>query len=163
MSREAQERWLEIDDPEVSAAMLEARVEQRLQQRRAELGPVTRSFPAFQARTLHDDEEPVGQEQLQTLLDQIAQASPPTEPDLAPSPVTQLPFVGRLWGLLRSQTHELVLFYVNRHLAHQAKINHATEQALRELGALLAQQGARIDSLETRLAKLEQRDEQDDG
>lgn len=163
MNREAQESWIEIDDPEISAAQLEARIEERLEQRRAALGPVMRSFPAFQVDRPQDDMAAAGQGRLQSLLDQLALATPPTAAHLAPSPVTRLPVVGRLWSLLRGQTHELVLFYVNRHLAHQAKVNHAIERALRELSALLAQQDARIDELQARLDELDRSGEQNDG
>lgn len=165
MNNSRQEGWITIDDPQVTAAALEARVEARLARHRAELGRVTRRFPSFQGGSLDEGGEGnVAHGALQDVLRQLETAPPPaTDAALAPSPATRLPLLGRLWRLARRQAHELVLFYVNRHLAHQTRVNHLAARALRELGAQLAQQEARIEALEARLAEQQRSDEQADG
>lgn len=157
MSREQRERWITIEDPKLSSEALAARVEAQLAQRRQQLGPVTQRFPDFQAQPSEVDVEDSG-EALQEALRQLQTLPPPpTQAALAPSLVTRLPLLGRLWRLIRGQTHELVLFYVNRQLAHQTKTNHLVFTALRAMRTQLAQQKAHRAALESRLTTLEAR------
>ena len=52
-----------------------------------------------------------------------ASAQVDTDPLLVDSPSTQIPVIGRLWSSIRGAAHNLVLFYVNRSIAHQTNIN----------------------------------------
>jgi hypothetical protein len=169
MNPEWQEPWIEISDPQISAEELAAQVEQRLQQRRAELGPVTRHFPVFQLQA-PELESNAGQQsdarytRLRDALRQLQELPPPpTHAVLAPSPATRLPLVGRFWQLLRSQAHQLVLFYVNRQLAHQAQSNLLAANVLKELSALLLAQQQELDQLRARLEERDQGQEQAGG
>ena len=162
MSEQKHEPWLEINDQQLSAETLEARIEERLRQRRAELGPVSRHFPTFQAQAPVPQATAAGEnnQRLHDVLRQLQQLPPPaTHPALSSSPATRLPLLGRFWALMRSQAHQLVLFYVNRHLAHQAQTNHLVSNALHELGALLLAQQQEVERLQARLSALEQNDE----
>ena len=170
MKTEHNEPWIEIDDALETSASLSARVEEQLQQHHAELGAVSRQFPTFHGQTPDLDnltgegQAPLQFSQLRDTLRQLQELPPPaTNIVLVPSPVTRLPLVGRFWRLVRSQAHRLVLFYVNRHLAHQAQTNHMLSTALHQLSALLLAQQQQIDRLHARLHELEQSREQSDG
>ena len=83
-----------------------------------------------------------------------------TEPMLAPSPATRVPFLGKLWGLIREQAHGLPLFYVNRHagminrinshllsaIGGLAQTNHAQQKTIAQLQAEIEQLKAKQDS-----------------
>lgn len=68
----------------------------------------------------------------------------------------RLPLVGPLVQRLRAALHELVLFYLNRQAARQARVN---EQTARALAALVRDLEAEIAALRARLAELEARGE----
>lgn len=162
MSEKQHDRWLEIDDSEISSDALAARVEERLQARREELGPVSRQFPVFHAQP-SDPDETVAHSEMRDILRQLQELpEPPTHATLAPSPATRLPLFGRLWQLVRSQTHQLVLFYVNRHVAHQARQNHLVANALRRLSASVNAQQQEIERLQARLETLDSTSQQAD-
>lgn len=65
---------------------------------------------------------------------------------------TQVPLIGGLIQRLRTALHELVLFYVNRLAARQARVNYQTSRAitllLRDLEAEVRELRARVESLE---------------
>ena len=65
---------------------------------------------------------------------------------------TRLPLVGGLVQRVRAVLHELVLFYVNRLAAKQARVNY---QASRAMTMLLRDLEAEIQELRTRLQVLE--------
>lgn len=162
MSEKQRDLWLDIDDGEISSETLAARVEERLKTRREQLGPVARHFPAFQARVAEAGNPPAPAE-MRDILRQLQELpDPPTHATLAPSPATRLPFLGRFWQLIRSQTHELVLFYVNRHVAHQTRPNHLIITALHRLGATVQAQQQEIERLQARIEALEAMSEQAD-
>ncbi len=161
MTKNKQDLWLELNDEETSSAALAARVEERVKARREQLGPVSRRFPTFQAET--PDLDQATSLEVQDILRQLQELpEPPTHATLAPSPATRLPVFGRLWQLIRSQTHELVLFYVNRQVAHQARYNHLLSNALRKLSATVQAQQNEIERLQARLERLESAPEQTD-
>lgn len=157
MSHEQRETWISLEDPQLSSEALAARVEAQLTRRRQKLGPVTLRFPNFQAQPLEIDEAGRGKALQEALRQLQTLPPPPTQATLAPSPATRLPLLGRLWRLIRAQTHELVLFYVNRQLAHQTQTNHLVLRALQTMRTQLAQQEAHRAALESRLATLEAR------
>ena len=169
MNTEQNEPWIEMDDALETSASLARRVEEQLQQRQAKLGPVSRRFPSFQGETPGmggegDEAAPLRYARLRDTLRQLQELPPPpTNAALASSPATRLPLLGRFWQLVRSQAHQLVLFYVNRHLAHQTQANHLLSNALHELSALLLAQQQEIDRLQNRLQEMDQNREQADG
>ena len=65
---------------------------------------------------------------------------------------TQVPLIGRLVQRVRAALHELVLFYVNRLAARQARVNYQTSRAItllvRDLEAEVRELRARVESLE---------------
>lgn len=161
MNEKKDELWLELDDSEITSNALAARVEERVKARREQLGSVSRSFPTFQAKApVLDRATPLEMQDLMRQLQELPE--PPTHATLAPSPATRLPLFGRLWQLIRSQTHELVLFYVNRHVANQAQQNHLLSSALRHLSAIVQTQQQQIERLQARLDGLESTSEQTD-
>lgn len=163
MTDKQHDPWLEIHDSEISSVTLAARVEERLKARREQLGPVSRHFPTFQDQALDLAEGALADVNMRELLRQLQELpAPPTHAILAPSPATRLPLLGRLWQLVRSQTHELVLFYVNRHVAHQAQRNHLLSNALNQLNATIQAQKQEMERLEARLEALEAAFEQTD-
>ena len=72
---------------------------------------------------------------------------PETTPLLVPSPSTRLPLLGPLWQTIRRSAHELVLFYVNRHIAHNSILHNHLINILNEQTRLMQQQQAEIEQL----------------
>ena len=70
-----------------------------------------------------------------------------TKPNLAPSPATSTPILGRLWGRIRGQMHELVLFYVNRYGSSSSRVGGQLIEAIEELTAIVEAQQAEIEKL----------------
>lgn len=157
MSHEQHKTWISLEDPQLSSEALAARVEMQLTRRRRELGRVTQRFPDFQTKPSEIDEDANGEALREALRQLQTLPPPPTQATLAPSLVTRLPLLGRLWRLIRAQSHELVLFYVNRQLAHQTQTNHLVFRALQAMHTQMAQQAAQMTALESRLATLETR------
>lgn len=154
MSSAQNRPWIEIDDPQLSSAELVQRVEARFKKRLDDLGPVDRHFPSFDpsASLPESDNQEEYTAMMRYYLQNLEQQEPPdTTPTLAPSPATRLPIVGRLWQLVRREAHQLVLFYVNRHLAHQTRLNNEIAGALREMAALLRAQDEEIQRLRAEL------------
>lgn len=76
-----------------------------------------------------------------------------TAPNLASSPATSVPILGKLWGRIRGQMHELILFYVNRSGATSGRVDGQLIQAIETLSNIVAQQQAEIESLKRELEK----------
>ena len=75
----------------------------------------------------------------------LAQAE--TKANLSPSPATATPVFGKLWGRIRGQMHDLVLFYVNRLGGTTGRVDSQLIEAIEELTALVEQQQAEIEAL----------------
>ena len=142
--------WLVIHDEHITSEALVAEVERRVAERRARLGPVDLVFPTF-GHVSTFPEPPAGSRIDPHLYYYLKQAnnSPASavEPVLAPSPATQLPVVGRLWSRIRGQVHSLVLFYVNRAVRDQSRLNVELISTLNELTRVVQEQQAEIDAL----------------
>jgi hypothetical protein len=63
-----------------------------------------------------------------------------------------VPVLGRLWQRVRSQAHQLVLFYVNRQAAQATKAQYELLAALQALAVESARQREAIAQLEQTLA-----------
>jgi hypothetical protein len=128
---------LEIHDPEVDPQALMDEIRQRIENRRAELGYEERTFPSFgDAVPFPDppDDLPYSADlyhhlrQANMLYEEVE-----TEPILAHSAALRMPALGGLWKLIRQQTHSLVLYYVNRSLAHQVTVDRHLISVLNQL------------------------------
>jgi len=141
---------IEIDDPEIDPARIVECIRARIRARRAELGYEGHVFPSFGVTAYpgEPDDLPYDRDlyyHLQLANETYTQAE--TEAVLAPSPATGVPMLGRLWGLVRREMHNLVLFYVNRALAHQTDVNRHLVSVLNQLTALSEEQQRTILSL----------------
>ncbi len=128
---------IEIHDPEIDPQALMADIRRRIQTRRLEAGYDNRTFPAFGAAMVCP-EPPEGQPYSPDLYHHLRQVNSlysevETTSILAPSPATRVPILGRFWKLIREQAHGLVLFYVNRNISHQVKINRHLVSVLNQL------------------------------
>lgn len=150
--------WLELHDAEITADHLTSRIETRIQQRRAELGEVKRTFPTF-GFIAAMPQPPAAGDYSATLYHHLRQLNEletaDTTPILVDSPSTRLPLLGPLWQLIRRAAHELVLFYVNRHIAHTTISQNHLVNILNEQTGLLQQQQAEIEKLQREVEKLQ--------
>jgi hypothetical protein len=155
----AGQTWIEVHDEQFTSEALAAELERRVAARRAELGSVDLILPTF-GRISTFPEPPAGRvydANLYYHLKQANQARPAVlEPLLAPSPATRLPVLGRLWGLIRGEMHQLILFYVNRAASSQNRLNTDVVSTLNELTRLCQVQGAEIERLRDELQRLKE-------
>jgi hypothetical protein len=77
-------------------------------------------------------------------------------PILAPSPATRVPLLGRVWSLIRSQAHQLILFYLNRSAAHTIEVHGQMVCILNELTRVTIEQQTRLQQLEQEVQQLRQ-------
>lgn len=149
--------WIEIHDEQITSEALAHEIEQRVTRRRAQLGSVNLVFPTFGHVSTYPEPPPgtLVDANLYYYLKQANQTpSPAVEPILAPSPATRMPFVGRLWGLIRREMHNLVLFYVNRAVRDQNQLNVNLISALNEMTRVVQAQQAEIDTLRAEIRRL---------
>lgn len=141
--------WIEIHDEVITSEELVEEVERRVARRRLELGPVNLVFPTFGHVSTFP--EPAGNVTNPNLYYYLKQAnrtpSPAVEPILVASPATRTPVLGRLWGRIRGEMHNLVLFYVNRSIRDQSQINVNLVSALNELTRTVQAQQDEIEQL----------------
>ena len=153
------ETWLELHDPEISSADLVAEIEMRVQLRREELGQVRLVFPTFGTVSSYP-EPPTDRPYNPNLYHHLRQANemepPVTAPVLADSPSTQVPFLGRFWQLIRSQVHELVLFYVNRYVGYETQLDNHIISSLNEMTRVIQVQQEEIDILRNEVEVLKE-------
>lgn len=142
--------WIEIHDESITSEELVAEVERRVARRRADLGPVNLVFPTFGHVSTFPEPPPGGEvsPHLYYYLKQANQTpASAVEPLLASSPATQLPVVGRFWQRVRGQVHSLVLFYVNRAVRDQNRLNVNLISTLNELTRVVQEQADELDAL----------------
>ena len=151
----------EIQDPEVNLEDIMAQIRQRLAKRRKEFGYDRRTFPTFGVAAFPgapDDltYDPTLYHYLRLVNDSYSLIE--TAPNLAESPATRIPVLGRLWQLIRAHAHSLVLFYVNRNIAQQVNINRHMVSTLNRLTALSQEQQREIIRLKEEVAALRAKD-----
>jgi len=144
--------WLELNDPEINADDLMARIDVRLAQREVTDGRFQPHYPTFGhvsslPQPIDDHFAPNLYHHLRALNDL---KPPDTMPELAASPATRLPLLGKLWSLVRAQAHNLVLFYVNRSAADDAQTRAHVVNALNERARLVQEQQQEIAALRAR-------------
>ena len=148
---------IEIHDPNIDPAAIMAEIRARIQQRRLELGYEPQRFATFggaQFPGRPDDlpYDPDFYDHLELANELYLQVE--TEPNLQPSPATRTPGLGKLWVNVRAQAHQLAIYYVNRHISHQAGVNREIIGVLNKLTEINVEQQRKIARLEQELADL---------
>lgn len=160
----AETRLLKFEDPELSPAELEREAVSALARRArsAETEINLDSLPRFD-----DPYTPLTVDQLSQLndgetlrfhlhmLNRVVDVVE-SEPHLAPSSATALPIVGRLWGAIRGQMHQLVLFYVNRSVNQQLRVNHHLVEMVNHLSKTAVEQAKLIEDLKQEIDRLKE-------
>ncbi len=140
--------WIVIHDEQITSEELVRLVEERVTRRRAALGYVS-TYPDV---PLEKRVNP----HLYYYLEQANAAAPAAvEPILAPSPATRAPVVGRVWGKVRAEMHNLVLFYVNKSVREQNRINADLISTLNEMARVIQDQQDEIDTLRAEIERRE--------
>lgn len=150
---------IEINDPQLNVTEIMAQLRARVQQRREELGYDRRAFPTYGSTMFPGEPDDLPYDA--NLYHHLRSANdslelPAMEPLLAPSPFSRLPLIGVLWQRLRPAFHNMVLFYVNRALASQLRVNRHLVSVLNQLTTLSQDQQGSIRDLEGRIKALEQ-------
>ncbi len=134
---EKQAGWLQFVDEAVDPVALGTELKRRAAGHRVD----RRWRPRYGERSLREQAHSADEllqrlahhlERLEALQDARAASD---RLELAPSPAARRPVIGRLWGMVRRQAHDLVLYYVNIQAAHQSEIDHHLVEALRALAA----------------------------
>jgi hypothetical protein len=150
------DNWLKINDSELSPIELQTEVKRRLQQRRQALGEIHQQFSDFGVLSA----EPEITLNNAALAYHIHMANtmepPPANLVLAPSPATRTPLLGKLWQSVRKQFHELVLFYVNRVVSHETRLDNHIISSLNELIRIVQEQQSEIERLHEQIRALEE-------
>lgn len=152
--------WLELDDSHLSSAQLMAEIEERVARREAAYGRFQPHYPTF--GHVSPMPAPPNAQFAPNLYHHLHALNhldaPPTLPELAASPATRVPILGRLWGLLRRHGHNLVLFYVNRNAAYNSQVNAHLVNTLNELTRLTQEQQQEMDRLRAEITTLRGQD-----
>jgi hypothetical protein len=148
---------IEIQDPQIDPDKIMEEIRVRIARRRAELGYDQRSFPTFGAASYSGPPQDIAYDAdlhhyLRLANENYAEVS--TDAVLSPSPATSLPVLGRLWQLIRGGAHGLVLFYVNRAVAHQTNVNRHLISVLNRMTAVLDEQQRTIHRLQAEIDTL---------
>lgn len=148
---------IEIHDSELDAGAILAQIRERIERRRQELGYDRRTFPEFGAAVYPEEPDDIPYDpslhhHLRLLNREFAEIQ--TEPAMSSSPATRLPILGRLWQLVRGEAHSLVLFYVNRAVAHQKRVNRHLVSVLNRMVAMSQLQQRTIAALRQELEEL---------
>ena len=153
---EVPDDWLEIDDPEIDPAEIVEWIRSRIDQRREALGEPRDDFPTFGAAAYPGEPEGEFDVDLYYHLRQANEAYPQVGvgSDLVPSPVSRLPLVGRLWARVRTEAHNLVLFYLNKLAGQQAAVNRHLVSALNRLVIQVEAQEAELGRLRDEVERL---------
>ena len=144
---------LEFGDDEREAAELEAEIAKSLDPELAKkINDTVNAIPRF---VPNETDAAQVNEAVKHYLAGAKRAleSAETAPNLASSPATSVPVLGKLWGRIRGQMHELILFYVNRSRATSGRVDGQLIQAVETLSTIVTQQQAEIESLKQELEK----------
>lgn len=121
---------IEIRDPAIDAREVIARIRANIEARHAagHRPPTLSSFGLPSPPSTQDATLQYHLTQANETYNQIW-----VEVSLAPSLATQVPILGRLWGLIRKQAHRLVLYYVEMLASKQMSFNEHVVGALNRL------------------------------
>ena len=148
---------IEIRDPEIDPEAIMAEIRERIQERRQELGYVTKQFSTyggahFPGRPDDVPYDPEFYDHLESANELYLQV--PTEVDLQASPATRVPMLGPLWAMLRELAHGLVVYYVNRSASHQTGVNREVISVLNKMTAINLEQQRRIIRMQSEIDAL---------
>ena len=148
---------VEIHDPEIDTAQIMEQIRERIRQRREQLGYPRQSFPKFGAAAYPG--EPEGGDFDTDLYYHLRRANDlyyqiGVESSLAPSPTTSLPVIGRLWGLMRREAHNLVLYYLGKSAQQQVAVNRHLVSTLNRMVVQLERQQADLRALQDEVERL---------
>ncbi len=151
---------IEIHDPEIDPGQIMDQIRERIRRRREELGYERRTFPTFGATAYPGEPadmpyDPDLYHHLRLVNETFAPID--TRPVLASSPSTRVPILGRLWQRIRGEAHNLVLFYVNRAVAHQTDVNRHLISVINRLTALSQEQQRAMAALRKEVESLKER------
>jgi hypothetical protein len=153
------QNWLEITDSEVTSAELVAEIERRVDKRRLELGKVRLQVPSFAPLSTYP-EPPYDRDFNQALYYHLRRAnqvdSGKIEPLLGNTTAMRIPVLGRLLRSARRRIHELVLFYVNRAVIDEKKLDKSIVCTLNELTRVIQEQQEEIDKLKAERRSFEE-------
>ena len=129
---------IEIHDPEIDPAQIMEQIRERIRQRRLELGEPRQAFPTFGAAEYPG--EPEGRDLDAELYHHLRRANDlyyqiGVQVELAPSPATRLPLVGRVWEQIRREAHNLVIFYLGKLVRQQVAVNRHLVSTLNRMAA----------------------------
>jgi hypothetical protein len=146
--------WIKIHDSTWTSDALLAELRRRANAREGALGPLEINAPAFSelsAMPQPPTDRPYNAD-LYYHLRLINEMPPPDlDPMLADSPATRTPWIGNLWERFRGQLHDLILFYVNRAVRQQIRMNNEVVDTLNVLTRVVEAQQEEIDRLRAEL------------
>lgn len=162
MNQELADDLIEIHDPEINTAEIMKQIRERIRQRRRELGYEKRVFPSFGGTAYPGEPEDLPYDpnlyhHLRLANETFANVE--TDAQLPATRATRLPIVGGVWQRIRAYLHRIILFYVNRSMAHQVNVNRHLVSVLNQLTALSQAQQRQIAALEAEVKALRSQQE----
>ena len=152
--------WIRLQDSEWTPEKLSAEIANRSLTRKAEFGPLEIEVPPFKSQG-ETPQEPKGRHSNADLFYHLRalMEMPNFEmtPFLEDSPTTQIPWIGNIWGRVRGQFHQLVLFYINRAFRQQSRVNKELIASLDELTYIIEAGDKQLQSTTTDLREQEER------
>jgi len=151
---------IEIHDPEIDPQEIMAEIRERIQKRREELGYIPQQFSTFGGTKFpgRPDDVPYNPDYYDHLeMVNAVYKEVDTGVDLQPSPALRVPVLGTLWSMIREQAHQLVLYYVNRTVAHQMNVNRELVSVLNITEEMMLKQQRAIIKLQNDVYLLRQR------
>jgi hypothetical protein len=151
---------IEIHDPEINPAQIMDQIRERIRQRRLELGEPRQAFSTFGAAVYPG--EPQGRDFDAELYYHLRRANDlyyqiGVQAELAPSPATQLPLVGRVWEQIRREAHNLVIFYLGKLVRQQVAVNRHLVSTLNRMAAESQAQRAELEAVRAEIERLRER------
>lgn len=148
---------IEIRDPEIDPEEIMASIRRRVAQRRQEAGYDEKRFPTYGGMGYPGEPsdmpyDPQLHHALREANEQFARFDMGV--NLASSPATRMPVIGRLWARIRQEVHNLVIFYVNRAVRHQVGVNRALVQTVNHLASQNQDQQRELTALRRQVADL---------
>jgi len=160
MDVEIPDDLVEIYDPEIDPSQIMEQIRERIRRRREELGYPQQEFPPFGAAAYPGEPAEEGFDtelyhHLRKANDLYYQLG--VTASLLPSPATRLPILGRLWGRIRQEAHNLVLFYVGKLAGQQLAVNRHVVSTLNRMAVQLQEQQEQVRSLRDEIEQLQAR------
>jgi len=120
--------WLIFKDEVYTTADLAQKIETAVSQKKIDPALADRLNIPHYGAIAPLPAQPSNHPDLTALFQHLGQANQlytqfDTEPNLADSPATSVPFLGAAWRKIRASAHQLVLFYVNRYGSQQNELN----------------------------------------